>query len=154
MLTILERLYPWAEKLVGVDLVEGHAWTENVEQGEPLVFDTRLDQGYQLLDIAGVAARHPGCAVGNRTGNRVERQFDTAVRGALGLHPDLTGGGYLTGGQTVNLVVHHQVENVEVAPAGVGEVIAADTVLMLFQLSSHPASALFPKNIPVPAPSA
>ena len=48
--------------------------------------------------------------------------------GALGLHPQGTGGGNLARGQPVNLVVHHDIREVYVAPGGVGEVVAADAV--------------------------
>ena len=53
-------------------------------------------------------------------------RFDAAEGHALGLHADAAGRRGLAGGKAVDLVVHHDVEQIDVAAHGVDEVIAAD----------------------------
>ncbi len=60
------------------------------------------------------------------SGDGIEGCFDVAEGHALGLHADAAGGRGLAGGEAVDLVVHHDVGEVEVAAHGVHEVARAD----------------------------
>ena len=63
-------------------------------------------------------------AEGERDG--IDGRVDIAEGHALGLHADAAGGRGLPGGEAVDLVVHHDVGQVEVATHGVDEVAGAD----------------------------
>src|SRR5207249_653254 len=78
-----------------------------------------------------------GGAGGQRHRHRVDRCLDIAERHALGLHADAAGRGGLAGGQTVDLVVHHDIQQVHVAAHGVDEVVAADAESVAVAAGHH-----------------
>ena len=107
-------------------MVVGDAGAEDVDEREALVLDALLDQLGQVLLIGAEAARDEGGARGQRQRDGIDRRFDVAVGHALGLHADAAGGRGLPGGEAVDLVVHHDVDQVDVAAHGVHEVVAAN----------------------------
>ena len=107
-------------------MIVGDARAEDIEEREALVLDTLLDQFGEVLLLAAEAARDERGACGQSQRNRIDRRFDVAEGHAFRLHADAAGGRCLAGGEAVDLVVHHDVEQVDVAAHGVHEVVAAD----------------------------
>src|SRR5207237_4480975 len=104
------------EEVLRVVVVERHARAEGVDQGEALVGDAALDQFDQVLDLPGVASSHVGGAGGDGEWDRVDRVLHAARRRALRLHALDAGRRGLSGRQAVDLVVHDDVGQVDVAP--------------------------------------
>ena len=75
---------------------------------------------------AAEAAGDEGGAGGEGEGDGVDGALDVAEGRALGLHAEAAGGRGLAGGEAVDLVVHDDVGEVDVAAHGVDEVAAAD----------------------------
>ena len=128
VLLVLKLDHPILEEVVGVVQVEGNAGAEDVDQGKPLVFDGLSHQVGQMADIAAVAPGHKGCAVHDGRGDGIDGHLHAAKGSALGLHAVAAGGGNLAGGETVDLVVHDNVGEVDVAAGSMGKVVAADAV--------------------------
>src|SRR5215475_6350579 len=114
------------EKFVAVVVVVSHARAENVDKGEPFMLDTTLDQLHQVLLLPGETTRDVSGPRGYRQRDRVDRVFDAAKRSAFGLHPFSAGGRELPGRQAVNLVIHDNVSDIDVAAHGMDKVVAAD----------------------------
>ena len=108
--------------------VEGNTGTEDVNECKPFVLHAALDQLGQVADIAAVTACDVGGPVHDGTGDGVNRGLNAAERGALGAHAVAAGGRNLASGEAIDLVVHHDVGQVDVATGGVSEVVAADAV--------------------------
>ena len=89
----------------------------------------RLRQDHlHVLRVAAIGAGYKRGAVHDRRGDRVEGRFDASEGRALRLHAFATVGRNLAGGESVDLVVHHQVGQVDVAARRVGQVVAADAI--------------------------
>ena len=81
-----------------------------------------------MLGLAAESARDEAAARRQREGDRIEHALQVAERRRLGLHPRLAGGGDLAGRQPVDLVVHHDVRDVDVAAHRLDEVVQPDAV--------------------------
>src|SRR5207302_1378735 len=90
------------------------------------VLDGPLDQRDEMFLLPGEPARDVGRAAHERHRDGIHRVLHAAERRALRLHPLAAGGRDLTGGETVDLVVHHDVGEIDVAAHDVDEVVAAD----------------------------
>ncbi len=90
------------------------------------MLDTLLDQFSEMLLLAAEAAGDESGTCGESEGNGVNRRFDVAEGHAFRFHADATGGRGLASGKAVDLVVHNDVEQVDVAAHGVDEMVAAD----------------------------
>src|SRR4051794_39449467 len=76
--------------------------------------------------VATKSARYKSCARCESHRNWIDGPFDAAEGCAFGLHTDRTSRRDLAGGQPVDLVVHRDVEQIDIAPHGVHEMIAAN----------------------------
>jgi hypothetical protein len=106
-------------------VVERHAGGEDVDEGETLVGQARLEDRHQL----GLVARE---GAGHEAGPQLERQRD-GIDGAelvglaaLALGPHVGRGGELPLGEAVDAVVLDDVQHVQVAADGVNELSDAD----------------------------
>ncbi len=106
-------------------IVEGHAGADHIQEGRALVQQGRLDQRRELSLVAGEAAGHEGGAELQGQAHEVDRRVvvDLAL---LGLRAPVGRGGELALGQAVNAVVLDDVDHVDAAPQGVGELAKAD----------------------------
>jgi hypothetical protein len=86
-------------------------------------------------------AGYVGRARDNRHRDWVDRVLHAAVGRALGFHALDAGRRDLTGRQAVNLVVHNDVGQVNVAPHGVKKVIAADAETVAVATGAYDFSA-------------
>ena len=115
-----------AEPLEGVVVIVGDAGTEDVEEGEAFVFDGSLDEFGEVFLVGAESARDERRPGGEGERDGIDGGVDVAEGHALGLHADAAGGRGLSGGEAVDLVVHHDVGEVEIATHGVDEVAGAD----------------------------
>ena len=81
-----------------------------------------------LVGIAGEAAGDEVGARGERDHQRMERPHFGAARRQRGVEFGLRGGRRLALGHAVDVVVHDDVGHVDIAPAGVQEMVAADRI--------------------------
>jgi hypothetical protein len=109
-------------------MIEGDTRTEDVNQGKPFVQDSLLHKLGQMLRVAAKGACDKRGAIHDGRSNRIDRRLHAAKRRALGLHPTATGRGHLAGGQSVDLVVHHQVSQVNVPAGRVREMVSANSI--------------------------
>ncbi len=110
--------------LVGV--VEGDAGGHDLNEREALVLDGALEHLVHYLPLRGEGAPDERRAVHQRVANRVDRHVMRAVRRGLRAHRLRRGRGDLPLRQAVDLVVHHDGRDVEVAACGVRQVARAD----------------------------
>ncbi len=106
--------------------VGGGAVVENLDNGHPLVLDALGDQ---LVDLCGVKGGGPGDE--GRAGADgqladVEDRVGVAVGSRRGFGARGSGGGELAAGHAVDVVVEDDVGHVDVAPAGMDEMVPAD----------------------------
>src|SRR5437899_4019427 len=90
------------------------------------MLDTLLNELGEVLLLAAEAAGDEGGAGRQSKGDGIHWRLDVAEWHALGLHADAAGGGGLAGRQAVDLVIHHDIEQVHVSPHGMDEVIATN----------------------------
>ena len=90
-----------------------------------------------LVGIAGEAAGDEVGARGERDHQRMERPHFGAARRQRGVEFRLRGRRGLALGHAVDVVVHDDVSHVDVAPAGVQEVVAADRVAVAVAARDH-----------------
>ena len=134
---ILQLVDPLLEPGVGVDLVVGHAGAEDIHQGKSLVGDAAGDD---IGHVPGLARKGPGNVGGagdNGQSDGIERHFDVAPGSGLGAHLLHGGGGGLAGRQSVDLVVHDDIGEVQVAAHGVHEVAQTDAVTVAIPAGDH-----------------
>ena len=109
------------------EVVERDARADDVEHGEPLVRQGRLEQGDELLLVAGERAGDERRAGGDRLQAEVERRDRVLLaRLAAEVGVQVGGGRELPLGQAVAAVVLDDVDQRHVAPAGVLELAEAD----------------------------
>ena len=87
--------------------------------------------------LAGKGPRNVGGAGDNRQRDGIERHFGVPAGGGLGAHFLHGGGGGLAGGQSVDLIVHDDVGEVQVAAHGVHEVAQTDAVTVSIPAGDH-----------------
>ena len=108
-------------------MVVSHARAEDIDERESFVLQPLLDELGQVFLFAAESASNKCCTRGQSHRDGIDRRLDAAVRCALGLHADGTGGRDLARGQAVDLVVHGEVEQVDIAAHRVDEMIAANS---------------------------
>ncbi len=94
-------------------------------QRRALVLDRCLDQRHELLLVAGERARHEGRAELQRHRHQIDRVVGVDDA-ALALGAAVGGGGELALGQAVHAVVLDDIDHVDAAAHGVGELAEAD----------------------------
>src|SRR5579864_2347326 len=85
-----------------------------------------LDEFSQMFLFGAEPAGDERGSGGESQRNWVHRRFDVAEGHAFCLHANAAGGRCLAGSEAVDLVVHHDVEQVNIAAHAVHEVIAAN----------------------------
>src|SRR5438046_2543334 len=123
---LFELLHTRTEPLVRIVVIVSHARAEDVQEREARMLDALLDQLGQMLLLAAETARNErrsGCQ-GQRNG--IDRRFDVAERHAFRFHADAAGWRGLARGQTVDLVIDDDVEQVHVAAHRMDKMVAAD----------------------------
>ena len=55
-------------------VVEGHAWTQHIDERKAVVAHTGLNERHELRLVAGKAASHESGSEGQRQQNRVDRR--------------------------------------------------------------------------------
>ena len=115
---------PW----IGVHLIERDAGAQYVDEGEAFVLDPFLVEFDQLLGLAAEPTSDKVTSRSEGQGQRVEHALKVAQRRRFGFHPRLAGRRDLTGRQSVDLVVHHDVGHINVASHGLDEVIEAEAI--------------------------
>src|SRR5215469_2568504 len=123
---VLELLQARAIPLVRIVVIVGHARAEDVEERKAFMLNALLDEFGEMLLIAAETAGHKRCARGQGQRNRVHRRLNIPEWHALRLHANAACRRSLTGGEPVNLIVHHNVQQVHVAAHGVNEMISTD----------------------------
>src|SRR5262245_63717508 len=81
-----------------------------------------------MFDLSGVSPCHISRPRSNGERNGKDRVLHTAGRRALGFHPLSAGRRDLSGCKAINLIVHDDVRQIDVAPHAVHEMVAADAV--------------------------
>src|SRR5262249_40555550 len=128
MALVLEHLYSRIKPLISIVLVISHAWAEDVDQGKPFVLDRPFQHFNHVFLFPAEGARNISGTTDNGHRDRVNWVLHAPVRRALGFHPFNTRGRTLAGGQAINLVIHHDVGQIDIASHGMNEVISADSV--------------------------
>ena len=123
---VLELFHPRTEPLVSIIVIVCDAGAEDIQERETPVLDALLDQFCEVLLFAAEAASDEGGPSGQSQRNGVNRRFDVAEGHAFRLHADAAGGRGLACGEAVDLVVHDDVEQINVTAHAVDEVVAAD----------------------------
>ena len=90
------------------------------------MLDALLDQFGEMFLLAAEAARNERRTCGQGQRNRVDRRFDVTEGHAFCLHADAAGWRRLAGGQSINLVVHDDVEQIHIAAHRMNEMVAAN----------------------------
>src|SRR5204863_3762457 len=91
------------------------------------------------------SARDVGRAAHDRHRDGIDRVFHAAEWGALGLHSLAAGRRNLPGGEAVDLVVHDDVGEIDVAAHDVDEVIAADPEPVAVSAGDEDLKVVVPK---------
>ena len=125
---IFELPYSRLEELEVVVMVVGDTGAEDVDEREALVLDRFLDELREVLDVGAEAPSDISRAVHDRGRKGIDGKLEVSEGRALGLHVGAAGGRDLARGQAVDLVVHHQVGEVDVAARGMHQVVSADAV--------------------------
>src|SRR5881296_1813760 len=126
LLQIVDAL---SEEIVRVDLVVCNAGRHAIDEGESVVLDAVLDEFGHALHVPAEGPRHVRGPRGKREGDGIHRILDDALdRSGLRLHSLLRGRARLARRESVDLVVHHQVRDVEVPSHRVNEVPHPDSV--------------------------
>src|SRR5205085_3889109 len=107
-------------------VVEDVAVLVDLDEGDALVAGRRLDDRPEVFDVNVYGARDEGRLRGDGERERVDRVVYDAHRRGLRLLAALRGRAVLPLRQPVDAVVEEYVVEVEVAPDGVHEVVAAD----------------------------
>src|SRR5205085_11749767 len=90
------------------------------------VHDALLDEFSKVFLIPAEAPRHKSSARSKRQQNGIHGRFDVSKRHAFGLHANSARRRSLSRRETVNLVVHHDVQQVHVAAHRMDEMIASN----------------------------
>src|SRR5437899_1956482 len=117
----LEDLHTRIEPLVSVVLVVGDTGAEYIYQGKTFVRDGAFEHLDQVLLFAAESPRHVSRATDHCQWHRVNRVFNAPMRRALGFHAFDARWRSLARRQTVNLIVHHDVSQVDVSPHRMNE---------------------------------
>src|SRR4029077_3474308 len=137
MALFFENFHARIKPLVGVVLVVSDARTENVHEREALVLNGALEHFDHVFLFAAESARHISGTANDCHRDRINRVLNASVWRTLGLHSLDAGGRALGGGSIVDLVVHHDVSEVNVAPHGVNKMIAAYSVTVAVAASAN-----------------
>src|SRR5690242_14612090 len=100
-------------------MVVGHARTEHVEEGESLVQDALLYKLRQMFLFAAEATGNKCRSSSQSQRDRIQGGFNVAEGHALCLHSHAAGGRGLACSKAVNLVIHDDVEQIDIAAHGV-----------------------------------
>ena len=92
------------------------------------MLDALLDESRQVFRISTEAASDKGRTIHDGARDWVDCALHVAVWRALRFHAETTGGRDLTGCETVDLVVHHQVRKVDIPACGMHKMVAANAV--------------------------
>src|SRR3989449_148445 len=124
---ILELLHARTEPLISIIVIIGDTRAEDIQERETLVLYALFDQLCEVLLLATEAARDEGGPGGQGERNGVHWRFDVTEGHAFRFHADPAGGRGLASREAVDLIVHDDVEQIDVAAHGVDKVVAADT---------------------------
>src|SRR5215470_14748132 len=116
------------EKLMGIIKIKRDTRTEGIDERKPPVLDAPFNQLDQMFYLAGVPPRHIGSSSRYGKRNRIDWIFDAAYRRTFGFHSFCTRRRNLSRREAVDLIVHDDVSQIDVAAHGMNEVVAADTV--------------------------
>ena len=125
---VFQLLDPRLEEREVVVVVEGDTGAEDVDEGEALVLDPVLDELREVLGVGAVAPSDVRRAVHDGGRDGVDGILEISERRAFGLHVGAAGGRDLARGQAIDLIVHHQVGEVDITARGMHQVVAADAV--------------------------
>src|SRR3974377_1424321 len=104
----------------------GHARRLDIDEGESRESNCLFDELGQASHVGGGTLSDEKSAVAHDKKGGIYRVFEAAKVGGDGFAPALGGGGQLTLGKAIDLIVHHDIGQVDVAPNDVGDVAAAD----------------------------
>src|SRR5262252_4576689 len=79
-----------------------------------------------MFGLSAETTRYKGCSRSQGESYRIDRLFDVAVRHRLRLHSFAAGRRSLTGRQAINLVVHRDVQQVNIPAHRMNEMISPD----------------------------
>ncbi len=102
--------------IVGVDFIVGDAGAVHIDERKSLVLNPLFDQTRQLLQVAGKPLGDKARPGRQSHFHRREGRLDGTPGRTVGFEAHGTAGRGLPLGQTVNLVIHHNVRDVHVAP--------------------------------------
>src|SRR5213080_3877177 len=100
--------------------------TEDIDEGKPLVLESLFDQLREVFRFSAEAASYKCCSGRESQRYGIDRLFNVAVRHRLRLHSLAAGRRSLTGGETVNLIIHRDVKEIDVSPYRVNEMISSN----------------------------
>src|SRR5690606_33116543 len=128
VLTLVQVDEVFPPPVVGLLLVKGDARAQDIDEGKALVLDRRLKEALQVLDVTRKALSDKAATAGQRQGQRTDGVLCSAVGRRLGLEALAAGRRGLARGEAVDVVVHDDIGDVDVAPAGMNKVSHADAV--------------------------
>ena len=108
--------------------IESDTGAKHINKGEAPVLHAVVHQFRQLSWVTAKSSGNVSRSSDNRHSNRIERSLYIAKRGAFSFHIHQARRRGLTDGQPVNLVVHHNIEEVDIFSHRMNEVISADAV--------------------------
>src|SRR5580692_12678741 len=80
-----------------------------------------------MLLIGAVTPGDESGTDGQSQGDRIDWSLDIAERHTLRLHANAAGGRSLARGQSVDLIVHDDIQQIDIAAHGVDEMVSADS---------------------------
>jgi len=116
---------------------ESYAWAENLDEGKSGCADRIGDDVGGAVRIARECARDEIGSRGERDHQRMEDLQAGAARGKFRIPVGFGGGRRLALGHAVHMVVHDDVGQVDVAPASMQKVVAADGVAVAVAARHH-----------------
>ena len=109
-------------------MVERNTRAEDVNKCKPLMLDRLLHQLHHMLALTAVATSHKSRSVHDGRRDGIDGKLHAAKGRTLGFHVLGAGGRNLSGGETINLVVHDDIGQVYVAARRVHKVVPTNAV--------------------------
>src|SRR6059036_3380159 len=124
---VFQFLHAFFEPRISVVVVVCDARTEHVDESKSFVPEALLHQLDQMFGLAAETARDKRSTYGQGQADRIDRFLDVSEWHTFRLHTFSARRRGLACGQTINLVVHRQIQQIDIPAHRVNKVIAADS---------------------------
>src|SRR5215470_7063642 len=91
------------------------------------MFNAQFNQFCKVFLLTAEAAGDKSSTRSQSEGNWIQRCFNVAERHTLRFHSQAAGWRSLTGGEAIDLIVHHDVQQIHIPTHRVHEMIATDS---------------------------